>query len=53
MHNGIVNGYQLLCVTHIVLGQHRGIAAFYTNNKLDSFVNHVFNLNHDLNPIAM
>ena len=29
MHNGIVNGYQLLCNAHTVLEPHRGTAAFF------------------------
>ena len=29
MHSGIVDGYQLQCDAHTVLGQHRGTAAFF------------------------
>ena len=29
MHNGIVNGYQLLCNAHTVLEPHMGTAAFF------------------------
>ena len=37
MHNGIVNGYQLLCDAHTVLELHRGTAALFLFYSLLSF----------------